>query len=561
MKNKFDLSKAPNQPGVYLFKNNDVVLYVGKAKNIKKRIRQYLNGSINSYKTPILLEKSNSVEYIVCSNEKESLLLEQELIKKYKPYYNILLLDDKKYPYIAIELKSNKLDIKTKFFFKKSPKTFYYGPLPPSYGYKTIKNFLIRECLYENGIQIKSNDKKFWEQKFEYAKKILSSSNIEIIKKLKQNMIDASNNQQYELAREFRDIIQYLSNKHEEQSISFSKEQDFDVIAFKQYDDYLMINVNNFKNGSFFMNEDFIVEIKIDLYETITSFINNFYAIRNYPDFIITNYEIDSNDLLIDKKIVVPKKGNYLKAINNALKNIEINKDRKILEYESKLKTNNKVKNYFKKIINREINDLIMIDNSNESNKDIVSVIIYYKNYIPHYTNYRKYKLLGNYSRKSDVQYIREGLTSYFTNKEQIPDLIIVDGGIQQQNEAKMVLNEFSINIPIVGLVKNDKHNTEYLIDDNGKKHNLKTDNQIYNFLSKLQIEVDRFAKNYHSKIKINSSLEGFLLTIDGVGPKIEQKLLNHFGTYSNIYNASIEQLSEVIPTSLAQKIMKKLGK
>lgn len=161
MKNNIDISNIPNKMGVYLFKENDEILYVGKAKNIKKRIQQYFRGSKNSYKTPHLIEKANDIEYIICSNEKESLLLEQELIKKYHPYFNILLLDDKKYPYIVIELKPNKIEFKTKFFYKKEINSYYYGPLPPNYGYKTIKNFLIRECLYKNGLPIQSNDSNF----------------------------------------------------------------------------------------------------------------------------------------------------------------------------------------------------------------------------------------------------------------------------------------------------------------------------------------------------------------------------------------------------------------
>ncbi|MBD5423364.1 MAG: excinuclease ABC subunit C [Mycoplasma sp.] len=558
--NKFNTSNITTKCGVYWFKDiNDNILYIGKAKNIKKRLEQYLNGSINSYKTPILVEKSNSVDYQICQNEKESLLLEQELIKKHKPYYNVLLLDDKKYPYIAIELKQNKIEFKTRFFYKNQPNSYYFGPLPPNYGYKTIKNFLIHECLYENGLPIENkNDPEFWRDKFEYAKKILSSSNNEIISKLKSQMIYASNNQQYELAKEYRDVIYYLTN-NQQQSITFDDNKNFDVIAFEQYENYLMIIIHNFKNGSFFMQEDFIVEINVDLYESIVSFINQFYLMRNIPDFVVTNYEIFSEDLVINKSIIVPKKGQYYQALKNALNNIDVNKELKILKFKNRKNINIKVKNFLHSILNINVNDFIMIDNSNEANLDVVSVIIYYKNYVPHFKNYRKYSILHS-NRKSDVEYIKQGLEKYFNNNEEVPDLIIVDGAIQQLNEAKKLLKKLNILLPIIGLVKNDKHQTDHILNSDGQKIEIK-DNDIYNFFSKIQLEVDSFAKSFHSKKKLNSSLEGFLYSIKGIGEKTEKKLLDYFKTYSNIYNATEEELSKVVSKSIASKIIKKLGK
>lgn len=560
MKNKINIDEIPNLCGVYLFKDQDSILYIGKAKNLKKRIQQYLNGSINSYKTPLLLEKANNLDFIVCSNEKEALLLEQELIKKNKPYYNILLLDDKKFPYIVIQLKPNKLEFKTKFFYKQVPNTYYYGPLPPNYGYKTIKNFLIRECLYKNGLPIQTNDNEFWKEKFIYAKKILSSSNNEIISRLKHQMIEASENEQYELAKDYRDVIQYLTNKSSQQSISFSEEKNFDVIVFLKHDSYLLVLVHYFKNGIFFMQEDFVVEIKIDFYESMRSFINSFYSIRNQPDMIVTNYEIEKEDLIFDKTILKPKKGQYLQAVNNALKNIEINKTKKILEFKNKENSISEIRLFFNQIIKKEINDFIVIDNSNENNKDIVSVIIYYKNYLPYFSNYRKYTLSNDLlSRKSDVEYIKIGLTKYFS-KEEKPDLIIVDGGKQQINEAIKVKKELNIQLPIIGLVKNEKHSTEYLITEQKKKVLLKN-KSIYNFLARIQNEVDSYAKNFHLKKKINSSLEGFLTSISGIGLKTEEKLLKHFHTYANIYNANEDELSKVVSKSVAKKIIEKLEK
>ncbi len=550
----------PNSCGVYLFKDNEEVLYVGKAKNLNNRIKQYLNGSINSYKTPILMERANNIDFIVCSNEKESLLLEQQLIKKYKPYYNILLLDDKKYPYIVIKLKSNSLEFKTSFFYRQSPNTYYYGPLPPNYGYKTIKNFLIRECLYEDGLPIKSNNQKLWESKFDHAKKILSSQNSEIINRLKRQMIEASENEQYELAKDFRDVILYLTNKSQNQSITFENEINFDVVAFEQKNEYLFVLIHYFKNGNFFLQEDFVVEIKIDLYETITSFLNEFYSMRSMPDMLVTNFEINKEDIFFDKKIIIPKKGQYANAISNALKNINILYKERILQFKKAKEQSKKVNELFNYLTGKKINDFFMIDNSNEDNKDVVSTIIYYKNYFPYYSNYRKYSLVEDIRRKSDVEYIKQGLQKYFANKEKLPDLIIVDGGIQQINEAKKILLSFKIDLPVIGIVKNKKHVTDHIIDTNLNNVEIK-DRDIYNFLSRVQTEVDSFAKKFHSSKKINSSLEGFLTSVEGIGQKTEEKLLEHFGTYANIYNASEEELSKIVSKAIAKKIKENLKK
>ncbi len=559
--NKFNIDRKTlsTNCGVYWFKDsNDIILYIGKAKNIKKRIEQYFNGTQNSYKTPILLEKASKLEYQICKNEKEALILEQELIKKNKPYYNILFLDDKKYPYIVIELKNNKLEFKTRFIYKNIPNTFYFGPLPPNYGYKIIKNFLIHECLYENGLPIQNNSRLFWKEKFDYAKKILSSSNKEIINKLKNQMLYYSNNEQYELAKECYEVIHFLSN-NQNQSITFEENQNFDVLYFHQEEKYLMIMIHYFKNGSFFMQEETILEIKLNLEQTIIEFINQFYLVRNIPNFIVTNFHLNAEDLIINKKIIIPQKGKYYQALENAKNNIDINKKLKLTSYISKSKIIDKVKQFLFDILNLTINDFIMIDNSSENNQDVVSVIIYYKNFLPHYQNYRKYKI-NDVKRKSDVEFIKQGLTKYFSSNEEIPNLIIVDGAIQQLNEAQKVLESLKIKLPIIGLVKDQYHKTNYIVDKNKNKI-LINDRDVYNFFSKIQIEVDAYAKSFHSKRKLDSSLEGFLTTIKGIGNKTEERLLNHFKNYNNIYNASKEELLKVVSENIATKIMKKLGK
>lgn len=561
MISKIDLNKIPSAFGVYLWKDkNEQILYVGKAKNIRKRVKQYLNGNLNSYKTSTMLQNSESLSFIVCTNEKESLLLEQELIKKHRPFYNILLLDDKKYPFIVVELRK-KLEIKTRFYYKEEKNSFYYGPLPPGYGHKEIKNFLIHECLYYNGLLIENEDINFWKDKFEYAKKILSSSNKFLISRLKNQMHIASESEQYELARELRDVLIYLTNKKNDQGIDFNNNENFDVIAFYQINEYFLINIHHFVHGVFFLQEEHIVEIKIDEKETIYQFINQFYKFRNKPKKIITNFKIEQTNIFFQVDIIKPLKGKKLLALNNCLKNAKLNLHQKILEYSTKQTKYLKSKLFIESILNQQINDFIVIDNSNTNNTNIVSAIIYYKNFQPYYSNYRKYYLDQNLLQYSDVEYIKQGLLKYFSNnKNELPNLLIVDGSKQQIGEARKVFKKLSINLPIVGLVKNIKHQTNYLLTENNKKH-IFYDQDVFNFFTKIQYEVDRFAKNYHHKKNIKISLEGFLKTVNGIGIKTEEKILNHFRTYANIYNATEDELIKVVSINLARKIIKKLKK
>lgn len=559
MKNNLDIdiSSIPSSPGVYFWKDkNDVILYIGKSKNLKTRINQYLKGSINSYKTSAMLEKSNLVEYIVCTNDKEALLLEQQMIKTHQPFYNILLLDDKKYPFIVVEKQTKKICISVKYKYRENKNSIYYGPIPKGYGMKIIKDLLIRECLYDKGLPITNFDEQTLNENFLKATKILNSSNQEFIKKLKSQMIQASENEQYEVARDIRDQIFFLTNKIT-QGVEFNVSFNFDVIAFEEKNQYISIIVHNFRNGIFFIQEEYIIELFNDFQESIVAFLNQFYQKRNKPKIIVLSQFIDKNELMFDIKILNPKKGKYKLALDNAIKNAKINIDFKINKYTNKQNQKDSVKKFLFSKINKEINDILMIDTSSFGNKDVVCVVIYYKNYQPFPKQYRKYKINFDVKRLSDVEYMKIGIEKYFKDDSNIrPDLIIVDGGKAQINEIKKVIQD----IPIVGLVKNKKHETEAFISLDNKKTQLE-DKNIYNFFAQMQSEVDLYAKKFHRKKRMQNSLEGILLSIDGIGPSIEKKLLNYFKYYSNIFNASKEELEKVVSSNLALKIIKKFSK
>lgn len=258
--------------------------------------------------------------------------------------------------------------------------------------------------------------------------------------------------------------------------------------------------------------------------------------------------------------MVRPQKGKYFQALNNALDNLKLNQDLKISTYKNQVEKITKAKIFLDQICNQEIKNFLMVDNSNFANNDIVSVFIYYKNFQPFHGNYRKYFLKTKLKNKSDVSYMEQGLRKYFKQDPDFfndLDLLIVDGGVAQINTAKQVLKELNLNLRIVGLVKNNQHKTDHLLTSDKKKYYF-NDLDVYNFFSKLQIEVDEFAKNYHREKRLQNSLSRTLVSIDGIGLKTETRLLNHFKTYTNIFNATEAELKKIVSEKIALKIIEK---
>ncbi|MGL5732957.1 MAG: excinuclease ABC subunit UvrC [Metamycoplasmataceae bacterium] len=554
-----DLNNVPELAGVYLWKDiNKNIIYVGKAKNLKKRMTQYFNGTINSFKTTKMVELIRDFEFIICNNENEALLLERNLISKYKPFYNISLMDDRKYPYINIHLDKTGLSISIKFIVSNENKNnLYYGPYINNGSSKIMLNFLRSECLYEKGLPVKKANIEFWNKKFLLAKKILSKNNNDLIADLSNKMNYAAEHEQYERAGEYKDVIKFIKMHRQVQVVEFKDNKNLDVLVGIIQENFFIFCIQFYRNGLLINSDIQTLEIKIDTTETIRQFVNQFYKNKQLPKKIITNLELQSSSFFFDTEIVIPQKGKYFAILNSAIKNAEVNSNIKIMEYENRQKI---IAEGLKFLSNAaktsDLNHIIMIDNSNFKNTNAVSAIISYRNGMPQKGEYRKFSIISN-SRRSDVEYIKQGLTRYFDQETTIPNLIIVDGGIQQLNEAKNILKTLKINVPVIGLVKNEKHKTDFIILENGIKKNI--DESAYLFLSGMQEEVDRFAKSFYRNKSSKNSLEGNLIKIDGVGPKTELRILNYFKTYNNIYNASQEELEKVVSTNIAKNIIKAL--
>ncbi|VEU67921.1 GIY-YIG nuclease family protein [Mycoplasmopsis pulmonis] len=554
------LDSVPKKPGVYFWKDQfNSILYIGKANNLNDRMKQYFKGSLNSYKTHALVEKIANFEIIIVQNPKEALILERNLIRKHKPYYNILLSDDKRFSYIKIFLNKDGLEISiARRVYKNSQNTLYYGPFPTGHGSSIILKLLQREALYENGIFIENKDSVFWKQRFEKIKDILSFKNNLYLNQIKEKMLIAAQNYQFEVANDLKLSHEYLTKLKESQIAELKKILNIDVISIIEKNGLLFSTVFFYKYGILLNKVDHIIEIKTSFESSVEEFINEFYKNKIAPNILILDKSFLKLNLQLnfESKVLYPKKGIYKKLIDlvneNTLTNINEKEKTHLLKIERTKNNLDKLSN----LINvKNLHRIVMMDNSHFANFHPISVVVSYIDGIKNTNEYRKFNLDVNHDRKADIEYFKEGFLKYINSKSFIvPDLFIVDGSFAQLHEVKKQMKKANLTFPIIALVKDDFHRTKKLIDTNEKEHLLE-DKEVKNFLSMIQNEVDQFAKKHHYNRRDKSSLEGSLLNIKGLGPKMEKKLISHFETYSNIYNASEEELAKVIPLNIAKKI------
>ncbi|WP_051630135.1 excinuclease ABC subunit UvrC [Mycoplasma simbae] len=558
------LSQVPKKPGVYLWKDaHNQIIYVGKAKNLNSRMHQYFEGSINSYKTHAMVQKIADFEIFITRNDREALLLERQYIEKYNPEYNILLLDDKRYPYIKVELtaKDLKVEIVRRITKKKvKQQVFYFGPFPVSYGAGVILKLLQREAFYQNGLKIQSNDIEFWKQKYNHLKSIVSFQNKYILD-LKEKMLQASANLQFEIALDIKNCLQYLEKIKQDQVIELQEFENVDVFACKFTENTLLATVLFYRHGNLIGKDNISVGMQIDQAETLNNFFLKYYVNKAIPNSIIVNSNLAQFELQADSElpIVYAKTSKQIKAQEICELNLNefINNEAKFMaNSEQKAFENLKLLSAY---TNSICTNIVAFDNSNYANTNPVGVAITYTNGIKNKFYYRKFNHQLDQSRMADVEYMRQSALKYFSNLETnlYPDLIIADGSYPQINEIKNVLQELNLDIKIIGLVKNNYHKTSKIIDVNGKLRTIEPQN-LKNFLTQIQVEVDRFAKSVFHQNKKISSLEGKLQRIKGLGPSLEDKLLKYFKTYNNIYNATLEELEKVVPKNIAIKIVEK---
>lgn len=544
-----DLTNVPKKPGVYLWKNKfGNIIYVGKAKNLNSRMKQYFKGMLNSYKTAKLVELIADFEYVITSSEREALILERNLIEKHKPEFNIKLTDDKRYPYVQVKL-TDKLEINLIYRIRSTNQknSLIYGPFPDGFGARKMVNMLNRIAVYKNGLPNKTTDYEFWRTQYEYVKKLLTSKTGQFIKELNRKMMSAAENQQYEIANEIKETISALSFYQENQSVELLNKKDIDVIGVVEKDGYLSIAMLFYRQGMLLSTNNKMIEILESKEESLRQFVSQYYSFNFKPSEIYSN-EIFESDISIHR----PIRGNSKKILDIAITNAKDNIDLKLKEFIRKEELTIGAVHKLQNLLGlKNIQHILMIDNSNTNNTNPVSAIVSYRNGLKQFSEYRKYNVEVK-ERAADVDYMKQGVIKYFKNNK-YPDLFILDGGKAQFNEIKKLMPD----LPIIALVKDDKHTTRSLLNLEGNEINI-DDTLLLNFLKGIQKEVDRYAKSAHTKRRM-TTLEGILSSVEGVGPATEQKLLDHFKTYSAIYNASIEDLKKVVSEKTAINILERM--
>lgn len=581
MVDKTKLSLVPENPGCYLMKDKDNnIIYVGKAKNLKRRVNSYFN-KVQTGKTKALVDNICSFEYIVTNSEVECLILEINLIKKYNPKYNILLKDDKTYPYIVL---TNDKYPTLKIVRSKNRKKIngkVFGPYPnvtsaretveainrvyPLRKCAKLKKdyclyYHINECL---GYCKNNVDEDKISNMTKEITSILNGNYKLITTKLEDKMNSASERLDYEKALLYKNMIDNIKSTINKQIIVSNVKYNFDVFGYFIKDDFLTIEVLFIREGVVIGRFHKIYDNFLDINDIYLRFIIDFYEKYQLPKSIIVNDIID-NELLSDYlkcDVIIPKKGDIKKILDMANLNAEINSKEKIETIKKDKNIRTTLMNELKtKLKITSVSQIELFDNSHLFSTYYVGGMVCYTDFLPNKKMYRKYKI--SLDVKDDLSAMKEVIyRRYFKcllEDLPLPDLIIVDGGETQIKVAKDVLESLKLNIKIIGLKKDSKHRTKYIIDDN--YNTIEVSNELFLYLTRMQDEVHRFAITYHRNIKSKGSLSSILLNVSGIGDKRRKELLKKYSSIDKIKDASIEDLSTIIPKEVAVDLQKYLN-
>lgn len=593
-----ELKKLPEKPGVYIMKDKeDNILYVGKAVILKNRVRQYFQKTPKSARIEKMVSRIDHFEYIVVDSEMEALILECNLIKLHRPKYNVLLKDDKMYPYIKVTLNEDFPTVRiTRKKYNDGAK--YYGPYTNAFAVKETVDFLnkiyrlkhcrkifkklespclnyhIKRCV---GVCNGSISKEEYSLLIEQVMMILDGKTDEILKNIDNDMKKASMELKFEKAAELRDKKISIENLAQRQKMDNFNENDIDVIGVVKILSNASIEIFKIRNGKMISGENFIFKNVAGESEEIlvADFMKQYYNEENIPSKIMLKYSSEELELIKkwlmligNKKSVefkIPKKGEKLRFIEMAEKNAMIALENKTDTVENEMLLSNiKSTLNLRKLPNR----IESYDISNISGTDLVAGMVVFENGKPKKNEYRRLKI-KTVIGQDDIACMKEVLErrlKYLINGEKSPfgpepDLILMDGGITQVNAAITILQKFGLNIELFGMVKNDKHKTRALIDKNGNEIDISKNQPIFNFATYVQDEVHKTAIEYHRKVREQKLENSELDKIDGVGEKKKKELLKKFKSINRIKEATLEELCEIngINIELAKRIKENL--
>jgi excinuclease ABC subunit C len=583
---KQKLTLLPDQPGCYLMKDRQgTIIYVGKAKVLKNRVRSYFTGSHDG-KTLRLVNEIEDFEYIVTSSNIEALLLELNLIKKYDPKYNIMLKDDKSYPFIKLTAERHpKLIITRKV---KKDKGKYFGPYPNVGAANETKKLLDRiyplrkcstlpdrVCLYYHLGQclapcVNEVSEEQYKQITDEITRFLNGGYKEIKIELTEKMAAAAEELDFERAKEFRDKIAHIETIMEKQKITMTDFTDRDVFGYAVDKGWMCVQV-------FFVRQGKLIERDVSMFpaynepeEEMLTFLGQFYQQANHfkPKEILIQDEVDLTlaEQLLEVKVLQPKKGQKKDLVKMAIKNakIALNEKFSLIEKDEE-RTIKAVENLGSFLGIYTPHRIEAFDNSNIQGTDPVSAMVVFTDGKPNKREYRKYKI-KSVKGPDDYESMREVTRRRYSRvlKEDLPlpDLIIIDGGKGHVEAVRDVLeNELGLDIPLAGLVKDDKHRTSQLLFGNPLEIvPLGRNSQEFYLLQRIQDEVHRFAITFHRQTRRKSAFQSMLDDIPGIGDKRKKLLLKQFGSVKKMKEAKLEEFTAIgIPEPVAAELMKKL--
>ena len=575
---KEKLALVPEKPGCYLHKDaTGNIIYVGKAKNLKRRVNSYFN-KIQVGKTKALVDNIYDFEYIVTNSEIESLILELNLIKKYSPKYNILLKDDKTYPYILLtNEKYPSLKIE-RYKSRKKVKGKLFGPYPNVvsarktvelinrlYPLKKCRNLKKDVCLYYHineclgYCKYDVNQDKI-DAMIKEINSILNGDYKLITKKLEEEMNKASLSLNYEKALELKKMIEDIKITLNKQIIVSNIKYNFDVFGFYENDNFLTIETLFIRDGVVTGKHHKIFNNNIDTEDLYTRYIIDFYDKFPLPKEIVINNIIDK-ELLVNYfniDIIIPQKGDIKKILEMANLNAEIIAKEKVDLIKRNDDLRNKAIEDLKSLLGlKKLERIELFDNSHLFGTYYVGGMVVFHNFLPDKNEYRKYKI--STENKDDLSAMKEVIYRRYyralLENLELPDLIIIDGGELQVNAVKEIIDNLHLGLNIIGLKKDDHHRTSLIVDSNLNNIDISKNNNLFLYLTRMQDEVHRYVISYHRNIKSKGSIESILNNVDGIGDKRRKELLKKYGSISKIKNASILELSHIIPEKVAVEL------
>lgn len=577
------LKLVPELPGSYQMKNKDgIIIYVGKAKNLKNRLKSYFTGLVTG-KTAMLVADIVDFEYIVTSTELESLILEITLIKKYNPKYNILLKDDKSYPYIELtDEKYPRLRI-VRNVNRKRHKSRLFGPFPNVgaarktvnmlnriYPLRKCENLKKEVCLYYHigeclGYCQKEVDEQKQKEMMAEIISFLKGNNEIIIKRLKEDMERASEALNFEKALELKNMLNDIDITLTKQKIDLNKNYNFDLFGFYQDKNYLSVTVFFIREGLLFGRQNDIFNSVDQLEEDLTHYIIQFYEKNHLLPKEILVPDCVNSELLseyLERKVSVPKRGALKNLLNLACENATVSLTEKYENIEREETNRLQAEEELRELLSLpKLERIEAFDNSHLFGTFYVGGMVVFDHFLPNKNEYRKFKISTEV--KDDLSAMKEVIyRRYFRvlmEEFVAPDLILVDGGELQITVAKEVIDELHLNIPIAGLKKNDQHKTSVLVNQELKEIPLPKDSHLFLFLNRIQDEVHRYAISYHRNIKSKGALASLLDMAPGIGTVRKNALLRKFGSLKKMKEASLEELETVLNHDVAVKFFEYL--